>query len=63
MSLGDSYLEVFDELCDKTYCYYGTEEIFYFADASHLSKNAVVKFDNIISDLTTVMQDQNKTLD
>jgi len=42
--LGDSYIRIYDEICDKTHCYYGTDEIFYFSDSNHLSKNAVVKF-------------------
>ena len=42
--LGNSYIRIYDEICDQTYCYYGNDEVFYFADSNHLSQNAVVKF-------------------
>jgi len=42
--MGNSYIRIYDEICDQIYCYYGNDEIFYFADSTHLSQNAVVKF-------------------
>ena len=42
--LGNSYVRIYDEICDLTYCYYGRDDVFYFADGNHLSQNAVVKF-------------------
>lgn len=42
--LGNSYIRIYDEICDKTYCYYGRDDVFYFADNNHLSQYAVVKF-------------------
>ena len=42
--LGNSYIRIYDEMCDETNCYYGSDTVFYFADGSHLSEYAVVKF-------------------
>ena len=44
--LGTSYIRIYDELCDHSFCYYGRDDVFYFADSNHLSQNAVVQFEN-----------------
>ena len=44
--LGTSYIRIYDELCDQSFCYYGRDDVFYFADSNHLSQNAVVQFYN-----------------
>ena len=39
--LGSSYIKVYKDLCDKSFCYYGNNNEIFFADDSHLSKNAL----------------------
>ena len=43
-SMQSSYIEVYKEICDDRFCYFGKDDIFFFADSNHLSEDAVVKF-------------------
>jgi peptidoglycan/LPS O-acetylase OafA/YrhL len=53
--LGNSYIRIYDEICDQTNCYYGRGEVFYFSDSNHLSEYAVVKFYNAKEQLRTAI--------
>jgi peptidoglycan/LPS O-acetylase OafA/YrhL len=54
--LGNSYIRIYDEMCDQTYCYYGRDDVFYFADSNHLSQNAVTKFYKAKKQLRTAFE-------
>lgn len=53
--LGNAYIRIYDELCDATYCYYGRDRMFYFADSNHLSQHAVVQFYKAKKQLRTAL--------
>ena len=44
--LGLSYIEVFSDLCDTEYCYFGIASDLYFADSNHLSRFALTRLYN-----------------
>ena len=53
--LGSSHIKIYEELCDQSSCFYGTDELFYFADGNHLSQHAVMKFDKTKSHLRSLL--------
>jgi peptidoglycan/LPS O-acetylase OafA/YrhL len=53
--LGTSYIRIYDELCDQSFCYYGRDDVFYFADSNHLSQNAVVQLYNAKEQIRTAL--------
>ncbi|MDC3402009.1 acyltransferase [Alphaproteobacteria bacterium] len=54
--LGTSYIRIYDELCDQSFCYYGRDDVFYFADSNHLSKNVIVQFENAKEQLRIALE-------
>jgi len=53
--LGNSYVKVYDELCDQVNCYYGTKDLFYFADSNHLSQYSFTVFDKTKEQLRSIL--------
>ena len=39
--LGDSYIEVYLDLCDDEFCYHGKDNEIFFSDSNHLSENSL----------------------
>ena len=56
-SMGNAYVKVYDDLCDQYYCFFGTKDLFYFADANHLSKHAFIAFSKSKKQLKTILAD------
>lgn len=40
-SLGEAYVEVYQDLCDADYCYYGQGTEMFYSDSNHLSQNVL----------------------
>ena len=53
--LGDSYIKIYDDLCNHSSCFFGTDELFYFADNTHLSKYAVTNFSKAKKQLQSLL--------
>ena len=56
-SMGNAYVKVYDDLCDQYYCFFGTKDLFYFADSNHLSKYAFIAFSKTKKQLKSVLAD------
>ena len=41
--IGDNYVQVFNDLCDEKFCYFGDSEGSYFADDTHISNYGLSK--------------------
>lgn len=54
--LGNAYVKVYDDLCDQISCYYGTKNLFYFADAGHLSKHSFTVFNKTKEQLRLLLK-------
>ena len=44
-SLGNAYLEVYRDLCDAEYCYFGQGSEMFYADSNHLSQHALERLE------------------
>ena len=55
--MGEAYVKVYDDLCDQNYCFFGSKELFYFADDNHLSKLAFSAFSKTKEQLKSVLAD------
>lgn len=55
MLMGETYIRVYDDLCDEKNCFFGSEELFYFADGSHLSEDALSSFVKSKAQLLSVL--------
>jgi len=53
--LGDSYIKIYDDLCNHSSCFFGTDKLFYFADNTHLSKYAVTNFSKAKKQLQSLL--------
>jgi hypothetical protein len=40
-SLGEAYVEVYQDLCDADHCYYGQGTEMFYSDSNHLSQNVL----------------------
>jgi hypothetical protein len=54
--MGQYFIEVYNDLCDKLFCYYGTSEGFYFSDESHLSAYAMHKLEHSRKQIKNVLE-------
>ena len=55
MLMGDAFVKIFDDLCDPNNCMFGNEDLFYFADGTHLSSDALSSFDKSKAQLHSVL--------
>ena len=53
--LGKAYIKVYDDLCNQNDCFFGTHDIFYFADHSHLSKFSFKNFNKTKEQLKSLI--------
>jgi len=48
---GENYIKIYEELCDRDFCYFADENESFFADSNHLSKYSIKKLENIFDKL------------
>ena len=44
IKLKNNYIKIYNDLCDKIYCYYGKKEVMYFSDGHHIWSGALNYF-------------------
>lgn len=52
--LGDKYIRVYNDLCDRERCYYAKKDLIYFADDHHLSRLALPELLNTSDQLDKI---------
>lgn len=53
--LGNAYVKVYDDLCNQNNCFYGSQDVFYFADHTHLSKFSFKNFNKTKEQLKSLL--------
>ena len=53
---GEDFILVFKDLCDDNYCYFARNDIMYFADSNHLSRQGVISLKETSSILKEKIQ-------
>ena len=54
------YIRVYDDLCDKSVCFFAKEETMIFADKHHLAESAVLKLSKTKEQLNSVLMRLNR---